>query len=172
MGSEEGRATHCIGCGARLDPEHRFCWSCGAERWSPPAPAGGGGATPEAAVPVPGLPWFYAAGAVLWLLLLAQTAGILAAAPVRRELLDQLARAGYTGRDAVTMAGVEGAIMLLLPLGVAAVHGVAFYGLRARRRWGWVAAVLVAGAWSLAVVGIPVLVLLLRPATRSAYRVR
>jgi biotin transporter BioY len=61
--------------------------------------------------------------------------------------------------------------MLLVGLVIAALHAIAFYGLRDRKRWGWVAAVLVAGAWSLVLVGIPVLAILLRPSTRRAYGV-
>src|SRR5437899_12651830 len=44
----------CIHCGARLEAVHRFCWTCGAARWSPetqPAPAA---PEPERAPPTPG----------------------------------------------------------------------------------------------------------------------
>jgi hypothetical protein len=51
------------------------------------------------------------------------------------------------------------------------LHGIAYYGLKRLRVWGWIAAVIVAGAWSLVVVGIPVLVFLLRRQTRQAYGV-
>jgi hypothetical protein len=163
----------CINCGERLAPEHRFCWACGAERWQPPAgpPAA---VAPDASAPVTpvgGLVWIFAAGAVLWLISLAQTAGVLAASPTRAQLLDQLSKAGYHGQTAVTIAVVEGVGMLLFGLVVAGLHAAAFYGLRDRKRWGWVAAVLVAGAWSLVLVGIPVLAILLRPSTRRAYGV-
>ena len=178
MATPEG--GYCIQCGERLAPEHRFCWACGAERWTPAPPAPpeverlppARAGQPPADQPVPGLAWIYAAGAVLWLLLLAQTAGVLVASPTRAQLMGDLARAGYTGQAAVALAVAEGAAMLLVTLVAAAVHGVAFYGLRGRRPWGWVAAVLIAGAWSLVLVGIPVLRLLLRPATRRAYGVR
>ena len=165
----------CINCGERLAPEHRFCWACGAERWQPPAAAEV--AAPEAAAaaapatPVGGLVWIFAGGAVLWLISLAQTAGVLAASPTRAQLLDQLGKAGYHGQTAVTIAVIEGVGMLLFGLVVALLHAAAFYGLRDRKRWGWVAAVLVAGAWSLVLVGIPVLAILLRPSTRRAYGV-
>lgn len=171
MGTPEG--GYCIQCGHPLSPEHRFCPACGTGRWIPPStPEEDSRAAAAGALPLPGLPWVFAAGAVLWLLLLAETAGGLAATPTRRQILDQLARSGYSGQDAVVLALVEGAIMLLIPLAIAALHATAFYGLRGRHRWGWFAAVLVAGAWSLALVGIPILALLLRPATRSAYNVR
>src|SRR5204863_7256932 len=87
---------YCIACGARLDAGHRYCWSCGAARWTPEPeqPAGTGPGAPggpraeERPPPPPGpaaftgrpaapaaaarpslglLPWFYAAGAVLFL---------------------------------------------------------------------------------------------------------
>jgi hypothetical protein len=178
-------ATFCINCGERLAPEHRFCWACGAARWEPPAAAiadGTGAPSPPQArgaaaatlptTPVAGaLLWIFAGGAVLWLVSLAQTAGVLAASPTRAQLLDQLGKAGYHGQTAITIAVVEGAGMLLVGLVIAALHGAAFYGLRARRRWGWVAAVLVAGAWSLVLVGIPMLAILLRSSTRRAYGV-
>lgn len=166
----------CIRCGERLDPAHRFCWACGAERWQP-APNSGPTERSRSqhlklpVTPVPGLAWVFAGGAVLWLISLAQTAGVLAAAPTRAQLLDQLAKAGYHGQQAVTIAILEGAGMLLVGLVIAVLHGAAFYGLRDRKRWGWMAAVLVAGAWSLVLIGVPVLVILLRPSTRRAYGV-
>ena len=163
----------CINCGERLAPEHRFCWSCGAERWRPPdaPPVPATPEPPAPATPVGGLTWIFAGGAVLWLISLAQTAGVLAASPTRAQLIDQLGKAGYHGQTAVTIAVIEGVGMLLVGLVVAALHAAAFYGLRDRKRWGWVAAVLVAGAWSLVLIGIPVLAILLRPSTRRAYGV-
>ena len=38
-----------------------------------------------------------------------------------------------------------------------------------RKPWGWIAAVIVAAAWSLLLVGIPMLILLSRTSTRHAY---
>lgn len=174
VGAPPGR--FCINCGERLDPQHRFCWACGAERWQPdPEPPATSTPAPQPsdqpATPVGALIWVYAAGAVLWLISLAQTAGVLAASPTRAQLLDQLGKAGYHGQTAVTIALIEGIGMLVVGLVIAALHGAAFYGLRDRKRWGWVAAVLVAGAWSLVLVGIPVLAILLRPSTRRAYGV-
>ena len=183
---------YCIACGERLEPGHRFCWACGAERWRPPAaqqPQAAGRPPPSPgtpalipsvpvpraptaeATPVPGLAWLYGAGAVVWLLSLAQLGGFLAASKGRAQLLDQIVRGGYSAADAATLLWIYGAVMIALTLGAAALHATAFYGLRARRRWGWLAAVTVAGAWSLVLVGIPVLAVLLRPSTRRAYGV-
>jgi hypothetical protein len=41
--------------------------------------------------------------------------------------------------------------------------------LRTRKPWGWIMAVIVSAAWSLVLVGIPLLVFLLRRTTRAAY---
>ncbi|HEX6348917.1 MAG TPA: zinc ribbon domain-containing protein [Candidatus Dormibacteraeota bacterium] len=184
-------AGYCIACGERLEPGHRFCWSCGAERWIPP-PANpvaarpppspgtppllpsrqpGAVAPPVQATPVPGLAWLYGAGAVVWLISLAQLGGFLAASKGRAQLIDQLVKGGYSAADAGTLLWVYGAVMIGLTVAAAGLHATAFYGLRARRRWGWLAAVTVAGAWSLVLVGIPVLAVLLRPSTRRAYGV-
>jgi len=57
-------------------------------------------------------------------------------------------------------------VVLLL---AAALHALAFYGLRRRRRAGWAVAVILAGRWSLLVIGIPFLCLLLRRDTRQAF---
>lgn len=116
------------------------------------------------------LPYLFAAGAVFWLVNLAQAAA-LAAAPVGRAQLEQtLANAGIT-QNASALLTVYFAIVFVFEATAAGLHGAAFYGLRARRWWGWVVAVIVAGAWSLVLVGIPVLVFLLRRQTREAYGV-
>jgi hypothetical protein len=180
---------YCIACGERLEPGHRYCWACGAERWLPEAPSAPGdqrpppspgtpARLPAAAVraqseltPVPGLAWLYGAGAVVWLITLAQLGGFLAAGKGRAQLIEQLVKGGYSTADAGTVLWVYAAVMITVTLGAAGLHAMAFYGLRARRRWGWLAAVTVAGAWSLLVVGIPVLAVLLRPSTRRAYGV-
>ena len=106
------------------------------------------------------LPYLFAAGAVFWLIELTQFAAVVAA-PAGREQL----------RQALLTAGITNVNTMLTVLEVAAValHGAAYYGLRAYRAWGWVVAVIVAAAWSLLLVGIPVLVFLLRRPTRQAY---
>lgn len=172
--STEG-ARYCIVCGERLQPAHRFCPACGAERWSPMLP---GSPPPPPAVtpdveptPVPGLAWVYAAGSVMWLLLLAVNAAEVAAAPTRAQMADDIRQAGYAGDLFLPMLIAYAAGMIGVPLVIAVIHAIAFYGLRARRRWGWLAAVVVAGAWSLVLVGVPVLATLLRPSVRRAYGV-
>lgn len=174
-------STYCISCGERLEPNHRYCWACGAERWTPPesaqqtpteAPLPQPTAAPEAPTPVSRfVVWLFAAGAILWLVNLAQTAGILAAGAGRAQIADQIRQNGYTGQAATAVFAFYIVFSLLLSVLAAALHGTAFYGLRDRKRWGWLAAVLVAGAWSLILVGIPLLLVLLRPSTRRAYGV-
>ena len=116
------------------------------------------------------LPYLYAAGAVFWLIELTQFAAVLAA-PVGRQQLEQtLANAGFAA-NAGSMLVVESVIVVFVELSAAALHAAAFYGLRRFRAWGWVTAVLVAGAWSLILVGIPIFVFLLRRQTRAAYGV-
>jgi hypothetical protein len=105
------------------------------------------------------------------LISLAQLGGFLAAGKGRAQLLASLIKGGYSASDAASVLWIYAAVMVGLTLVAAGLHAAAFYGLRARRRWGWLAAVTVAGAWSLVLVGIPVLAVLLRPSTRRAYGV-
>jgi hypothetical protein len=178
-------AGFCIRCGAELDPGHRFCWRCGAARYEAPAAP----EPPERAPPSPGtqpfaaaalpqrspslgwLQFFYAAGAVFWLVSLAQTAAVVANPDGRSQLSRQLAGSGIPAADLPSALIAYCVSALLLTIVAATVHGVAFYGLRAHRRWGWAAAVLLAGLWSIVLVGIPFLYVLLKPATRQAYGV-
>jgi hypothetical protein len=60
----------------------------------------------------------------------------------------------------VDLAG-ESVMVFFFGLSAAALHGAAYYGLRSRKDWGWITAVIVSAGWSLVVVGIPVLVFLL-----------
>jgi hypothetical protein len=116
------------------------------------------------------LPYLFAAGAIFWLVNLTQAAA-LAAAPVGRAQLEQtLANAGIT-QNASALLAVYFVVVFVFEGTAIALHGAAFYGLRAKRWWGWVVAVIVAGAWSLVLVGIPVLVFLLQRQTRQAYGV-
>lgn len=182
---------YCINCGARLEAAHRFCWHCGAPRWdgesaqAPPSPeAGRAPPTPgtsvfparpaAAAAPVTSLgllPWFYAAGAVLFLVEATQGLAYLLSPGGRGQLASELTRQGV----APSMQGEVLAVYWIFLIGgslvAAALHGAAFYGLRRFRRWGWIAAVVVAALWSLLIVGIPVLVRLVSRNVRQAFGV-
>jgi len=114
------------------------------------------------------LPYLYAAGAVFWLIELAQLAGVLAAPNGRDQLQEALVRAGIT-HDVSTWLVIESAIVVLFEVTAAALHAAAYYGLKKLRLWGWICAVVVAGAWSLILIGIPVLVVLLQRPTRRAF---
>jgi len=114
------------------------------------------------------LPYLFAAGAVFWLIELTQFAAVLAAPLGREQLRQALVNAGITSNlDALLV--VESIFIGFLELAAAALHGAAYYGLKAFRAWGWVIAVIVSAAWSLVLVGIPVLLFLLRRPTRQAY---
>jgi len=175
-------ASYCISCGQALDQEHRFCPRCGAERWDPaetaPArrpPPGAGSQTFQRAAPrVPAaprlrwLPLVFAAGAVFWLVELAQFAAIVAAPAGRDQLRQALIDAGIK-QDISTVIVYESVAVFLFEAAAAALHAAAYFGLRKLRPWGWIAAVIVAAAWSLILVGIPVLVVLLRRETRQSF---
>lgn len=182
----------CIYCGARLEAIHRFCWNCGAARWTPEAEAGPP-PEPERAPPTPGtsvfgaprvaaatpnptvslglLPWFYAAGAVLFLIEATQVLAYLLSPGGRAQLAAELTRQGIgPAIQGEVLAGY--AVFIVGGSLVAAIlHGAAFYGLRRFRRWGWIAAVVVAALWSLLIVGIPVLVRLVSRNVRQAFGV-
>jgi hypothetical protein len=189
----------CISCGAWLEATHRYCWSCGAARWIPPpeepaAPAEGAPrAEPERAPPTPGttvfdrppaarpaapadpglglLPWFYAAGAIFFLVEATKGLASVLSPAGRAQVLGELTRDGLG-----TSIGEGGLIaywlvFIVACLVAAALHGAAFHGLRRLRRWGWISAVVVASIWSLLIVGIPVLVRLVNRNVRQAFGV-
>jgi len=114
------------------------------------------------------LPYLFGAGAVFWLIEMTQFAAWLAA-PVARDQFQQTLIKGGITHDFVTILVVYAAFFLLVFATLVAAHATAFYGLRRMRAWGWIAAVVVAGGWSLIIVGIPLLVFLLRRPTRQAY---
>jgi hypothetical protein len=173
---------HCISCGTELQPEHRFCPSCGAERWIPPetvapikAPPGAGSQPFEAArarpAPRPGLRWLpfvFAGGAVFWLVQLVQFAAVVAAPNGRDQLRQALVQAGLTG-DTTVFLTIQVALVVLFEGVAVGLHAAAYFGLRSRKPWGWITAVIVSAAWSLVLIGIPLLVFLLRRTTRAAY---
>jgi hypothetical protein len=182
----------CIMCGAHLETGHRFCWSCGAPRWSPDVAedeAGRQAPQDQRPPPVPGtppvepvavrrdtptlglLPWFYAAGAVFFLVWATQALAVFVSPIGRGQLMNDIAKQGYsTALQPWVLVG-QGFFVLGAALVAAVLHATAFYGLRRVRRWGWLAAVVIAGFWSLLVVGIPVLRRLLSPPIRHAYGV-
>jgi len=114
------------------------------------------------------LPWLYAAGAVFWLILLTEFAAYLVSPVGRDQLRQGLADQGFRG-SIDTLFLIDASLIVFLELAAAILHGIAYYGLRGFRAWGWVVAVIVASAWSLVLVGIPILVFLLRRPTRQAY---
>jgi hypothetical protein len=187
---------YCIECGAQLEPSHRFCWRCGAPRWTPPEPArseetgsgppelSGGAAAPIAPppprpaptaegvrgsrAPVAGadlgvLPWLYAAGAIFCLVWATRTLAYLLAPAGRSQL------AGMSGDLRPTAVVVSGFILIGMALVAVGLHAAAFYGLRRKARWGWLAAVVVAGFWSLLIVGLPVLLRLISRNVRQSF---
>ncbi|MDQ6918725.1 MAG: hypothetical protein M3Z98_05125 [Candidatus Dormibacteraeota bacterium] len=110
-----------------------------------------------------------AAAAVLFLVVLAQTAALILN-PLGRESINQvLVQAGATPAERPTLLVLYEIILVLLPLVPAVLHGVAFYGLMGMRRGGWVVAFLLAFVWSFALVGIPFAVILWRRDTRAAF---
>ena len=71
--------------------------------------------------------------------------------------------------DVSTFVWVEVALVFFFVVAAACLHATAYFGLRKHRPWGWIAAVIVAAAWSLILLGIPVLYVLVRTSTRRAY---
>ena len=114
------------------------------------------------------LPYLFAAGAIFWLVELTQAAAMIAAPVGREQLYQALVKAGITGNTTPVLI-LYMAIVFGIEATAAALHATAYYGLKRLRAWGWIAAVIVAGAWSLVLVGIPVFVFLLQRRTRQAY---
>jgi hypothetical protein len=182
---------YCIHCGARLETVHRFCWSCGAARWTAEAEPASAAPEPERAPPTPGtsvfqsrpaaaaapvtslglLPWFYAAGAVLFLVEATQVLAYLLSPGGRSQLAAELTRQGVAASVQGQVLAAYAVFLVGGSLVAAALHAAAFYGLRKFRRWGWIAAVVVAALWSLLIVGIPVLVRLVSRGVRQAFGV-
>ena len=114
------------------------------------------------------LPYLFGAGAVLWLVQLAQFAAIVAAPNGRDELHQAMVRTGVRG-DLSTLFVVELFIVFFFVGAAASMHAIAYFGLRAHKPWGWVAALIVSAGWSLVLIGIPVLYVLAKATTRRAY---
>lgn len=113
------------------------------------------------------LSWLFAAGGVYWLVFATQSLAYLASAGGRRQMAAQLAAQNLQAASPVVTLGLS----IGLAVVAAGLHGTAYYGLRSRRLWGWLVAVVLAAAYSLVLVGIPVLYLLLRRGTRTAFGV-
>jgi hypothetical protein len=125
---------------------------------------------PKPATPA-GLRWLpivFGAGAVFWLVQLAQFAAVVAAPNGRDQLQKAVIQAGAKG-DVTMLIAIEVGIVFFFVVAAACLHATAYFGLRRHRPWGWVAAVIVAAAWSLVLVGIPVLYVLVKRSTRQAY---
>ncbi len=173
---------HCINCGLELGPDQQSCPRCGAARWTPgeqkgqvrPPPGAGTRPfepAPPRAAPAPGLRWLpfvFGAGAVFWLIQLAQFAAVVTAPAGRDQLHQALLSSGIT-TNVTAVVIVESALIILFEVAAVALHAAAFYGLRRFRPWGWISAVIVAAGWSVILVGIPLLVVLLRRTTRQQY---
>lgn len=146
-------------------PPNRPPPGAGSQPFEPAAPK------PPASAPQAGLRWLpfvFGAGAVFWLIQLAQFAAIIAAPAGRDQLNQALVQSGVKG-DLSTLIVVEAVLVFFFVIVAAFLHATAYFGLRARRPWGWIAAVIVAAAWSLVLIGIPVLIVLLRSTTRRTY---
>ena len=117
------------------------------------------------------LPWFYAAGAVFFLVWATQALAYFLSPTGRAQLMSDIAKQGYTTSQQPWVLVAQGFFVLGVAVIAAGLHAVAFEGLRRLRRWGWLAAVIIAAFWSLLVVGIPVLRRLLSSPVRHAYGV-
>jgi hypothetical protein len=179
-------SRYCIKCGSKLEAGHRFCWNCGSQRWTPeqepqsqpqsaerPSPdrpeLRGRTAGPRASLGL--LPWFYGAGAIFFLVWATQALAVFLSPVGRAQLAGELGRQGVPLSMRSGLLVANGVILISAALVAAALHGAAFHGLRRHRRWGWIAAVVVAAVWSLLIVGIPVLVRLLSRDVRQSFGV-
>ena len=140
-------------------------------------PPGAGSQSFEPAPPKPPtpaglrwLPFLFGAGAVFWLVQLVQFAAVVAAPNGRIQLEEAVIKAGAKG-DVTMLLAIEVGLVFFFVIAAAALHATAYFGLRRRRPWGWVAALIAAIAWSLVLVGIPVLYVLVKSSTRRAYGV-
>ncbi len=162
-------AWYCIRCGASLQAEHRFCWRCGAERWEPEHPALPASPRRRAEADLGLLPWIYAGGAVFFLILLTQELAHFVSPAGRAQLLGEMSQEGIVSSARPSVLLLYGILVFGLGIAAAALHGAAFYGLRWRRRWGWLSATVVASFWSLILVGIPVLMRLASRPVRESF---
>lgn len=153
---------HCNACGADLSPADERCHNCGAARRPKSAERPASDALPRF------LTNLYAAASIVLLVGQAQLAAYLLAPGGQPQLLATLRDAGITYPDPGS-AILE--LTVLPPIGCA-LHIAAYFGLRARRAWGWALAMLAALIWCVFVVGLPVLFVLARRRVRRAFGVR
>jgi hypothetical protein len=110
-----------------------------------------------------------AATAVMFLVVLAQTAAIIAN-PHGRDTLNQiLVQAGVPNAERPSVLVLYEVMLVLIAVVPAVLHGLAFYGLMGLRRGGWILAFLLSIGWSLVLVGIPFAILLWRRDSRAAF---
>lgn len=109
------------------------------------------------------LPWLYAAGAIFCLVWATRTLAYLLAPAGRSQLT------GMSGDLRPSAVVISGFIFIGMALVAVGLHAAAFYGLRRKARWGWLAAVVVAGFWSLLIVGLPVLLRLISRNVRQSF---
>ena len=117
------------------------------------------------------IPWIYAVGAVLSALWATYSLAQVVASKGREQMLQAIASEHLSANEQTLVLGMQIAFSVGLPVLLLVGHGLAYYGLRARARWGWLAAVIMAGLWSIVIAGIPVLVRLLRRDVREVYGV-
>jgi hypothetical protein len=117
------------------------------------------------------LPWFYAAGAILFLIEATEGLAYLVSPSGRQQLAAQLTSQGIPASMQSGVLTLYWTLLIGGSLVAATLHGAAFYGLRRLSRWGWIAAVVVASFWSLIIVGIPVLLRLVNRNVRQAFGV-
>ncbi|MDQ6722343.1 MAG: hypothetical protein M3003_16335 [Candidatus Dormibacteraeota bacterium] len=134
----------------------------GTQPFEPPAPK----VSPP--VGLRWLPFIFGAGAIFWLVQLVQFAAVVAAPAGRDQLHQAVVHAGLKG-DVSTLIVLEAALVFFFVGAAACLHATAYFGLKARKPWGWIAALIVAAAWSLILLGIPVLYLLVKSSTRRMY---
>jgi hypothetical protein len=99
---------------------------------------------------------------------LAQFAAVVTAPAGRDQLQQAVVRAGVKG-DVTGLIVLEAGLVFFFVGAAACLHAIAYFGLRARKPWGWVAALIVSAAWCLVLVGIPLLYLLVKSSTRRVY---
>lgn len=117
------------------------------------------------------LPWFYGAGAIVFLVYLTQGLAFFLSPTQRAMMFAELGQRGIPAAQRPGLVLAYGIVLLGGAVVAAVLHATAFYGLRRRRRWGWLSAVVVAAFWSLLIVGIPVLVRLVHRDVRRTFGV-